>query len=52
MRRVLDASPGEVERYRAGKKALFGHFVGEVMKASAGKANPAKVNEILKELLG
>jgi len=37
---------------RAGKEALFGYFVGQVMKATQGKANPAQVNELLKKKLG
>ncbi|MGI8739395.1 MAG: Asp-tRNA(Asn)/Glu-tRNA(Gln) amidotransferase subunit GatB, partial [Gammaproteobacteria bacterium] len=45
---VLAASPDQLEHYRAGKETLFGFFVGQVMKASKGKANPAQVNEILK----
>ncbi len=50
--RVLDANPGPVARYRSGKKALFGFFVGEVMKASGGRANPVVVNALVRELLG
>ena len=41
----------QVEQYRAGKEQVFGFFVGQVMKASQGKANPAQVNEILKQKL-
>jgi len=52
VQRVLDANAGPVERYRSGKKALFGFFVGEVMKASQGRANPVVVHGLLKELLG
>jgi aspartyl-tRNA(Asn)/glutamyl-tRNA(Gln) amidotransferase subunit B len=48
---VLAANPPQVEAYRAGKEALFGFFVGQVMKASKGKANPKIVNELLKEKL-
>ena len=44
---VLAAEAGQVEAYRSGKDKLFGFFVGQVMKASKGKANPALVNEIL-----
>lgn len=47
---VMAASPGQLEQYRAGKEALFGYFVGQVMKASKG-ANPKVVNERLKEKL-
>jgi aspartyl-tRNA(Asn)/glutamyl-tRNA(Gln) amidotransferase subunit B len=44
---VLASDPDKVEDYRGGKEKLFGFFVGQVMKASKGKANPALVNEIL-----
>lgn len=49
---VIAANPKEAESYRAGKTALMGFFVGQVMKASGGKANPKAVNEILKAKLG
>ena len=53
--RVIDeaiaANPKQLEQYRAGKESLFGFFVGQVMKASKGKANPKIVNERLKEKL-
>jgi len=50
---VLAANPDNVEQYRGGKEKLFGFFVGQVMKASKGKANPALVNELLlKKLKG
>jgi len=45
---VLQAHPEEVEKYRAGKKQVFGFLVGQVMKAMKGKANPAVVNELLR----
>ena len=48
---VLEASPAEVEAYRKGKTKLLGFFVGQVMNATRGKANPKLVNEILKEKL-
>src|SRR5947209_12731095 len=48
---VLAANPQQLASYRAGKEALFGFFVGQVMKASKGKANPKVVNELLKEKL-
>jgi len=48
---VLDANPDKVAEYRSGKDKLFGFFVGQVMKATQGKANPAMVNEILKAKL-
>jgi aspartyl-tRNA(Asn)/glutamyl-tRNA(Gln) amidotransferase subunit B len=50
-REVIDANPGQVAGYRGGKVKLLGFFVGQVMKATGGKANPAAVNEILKRLL-
>jgi aspartyl-tRNA(Asn)/glutamyl-tRNA(Gln) amidotransferase subunit B len=48
---VIAANPKQLEGYRGGKEALFGFFVGQVMKASNGKANPKVVNERLKEKL-
>jgi len=48
---VIAASPKEREQYRAGKTALIGYFVGQVMKKSSGRANPQSVNEILKSRL-
>jgi aspartyl-tRNA(Asn)/glutamyl-tRNA(Gln) amidotransferase subunit B len=44
---VLAANPKQLEQYRAGKEALLGFFVGQVMKATGGKANPAEVNRLL-----
>jgi aspartyl-tRNA(Asn)/glutamyl-tRNA(Gln) amidotransferase subunit B len=48
---VLAGNPGEVEAYRKGKDKLFGFFVGQVMKATQGKANPQMVNQLLKKKL-
>jgi aspartyl-tRNA(Asn)/glutamyl-tRNA(Gln) amidotransferase subunit B len=48
---VIANNPKQLEQYRAGKEALFGYFVGAVMKATQGKANPAQVNELLKKKL-
>jgi aspartyl-tRNA(Asn)/glutamyl-tRNA(Gln) amidotransferase subunit B len=48
---VIAANAKQLEQYRAGKETLFGFFVGQVMKASKGKANPKVVNERLKEKL-
>ncbi len=48
---VLNLNQDKVEEYKAGKEKLFGFFVGQVMKASRGSANPAKVNQILKKKL-
>ncbi len=48
---ILAANADKVDQFRAGKEALFGFFVGQTMKAMAGKANPAVVNERLKAAL-
>ncbi len=48
---VLLANPQQLESYRSGKETLFGFFVGQVLKASKGKANPKVVNELLKKKL-
>jgi aspartyl-tRNA(Asn)/glutamyl-tRNA(Gln) amidotransferase subunit B len=48
---VIGANPGQVADYRGGKDKLFGFFVGQVMKATQGKANPARLNELLKKKL-
>ena len=48
---VLAANQDKVEEYRGGKDKLFGFFVGQVMKASQGKANPGVVNQLLKSKL-
>ena len=48
---VIADSPAQVEQYRSGKDKVFGYFVGQVMKLSKGKANPAEVNRLLKSKL-
>jgi aspartyl-tRNA(Asn)/glutamyl-tRNA(Gln) amidotransferase subunit B len=48
---VIAANPDQVEQYRSGKDRVFGFFVGRIMKASRGKANPQQVNEILRKKL-
>ncbi len=48
---VLAANPDKVAEYKAGKEKLFGFFVGQVMKATSGKGNPALVNDIIKQKL-
>ncbi|WP_018869801.1 MULTISPECIES: Asp-tRNA(Asn)/Glu-tRNA(Gln) amidotransferase subunit GatB [unclassified Thioalkalivibrio] len=48
---VIANNPKQLEQYKGGKDKLFGFFVGQVMKATQGKANPAQVNERLKERL-
>ncbi|HMK55277.1 MAG TPA: Asp-tRNA(Asn)/Glu-tRNA(Gln) amidotransferase subunit GatB [Dissulfurispiraceae bacterium] len=49
---ILAKSPNEVERYRAGDEKLMGFFVGQIMKATKGKANPKMLNDLLKQKLG
>jgi aspartyl-tRNA(Asn)/glutamyl-tRNA(Gln) amidotransferase subunit B len=49
---VMAANEDKVAEYRGGKDKLFGFFVGQTMKAMAGKANPSVVNELLKKALG
>jgi aspartyl-tRNA(Asn)/glutamyl-tRNA(Gln) amidotransferase subunit B len=49
---VMTSNPGQLAEYRSGKDKLFGFFVGQVMKATAGKANPARLNELLRRKLG
>jgi aspartyl-tRNA(Asn)/glutamyl-tRNA(Gln) amidotransferase subunit B len=49
---VIAANPDKVAEYKSGKDKLFGFFVGQVMKATGGKANPGAVNTLLKEKLG
>ena len=48
---VLAAHADKVAEYRSGKEKLFGFFVGQVMKATAGKANPVLLNELLRKNL-
>jgi aspartyl-tRNA(Asn)/glutamyl-tRNA(Gln) amidotransferase subunit B len=49
--RVMAANPGQLAEYRGGKDKLFGFFVGQVMKATQGKANPAQLNDLLRKKL-
>jgi aspartyl-tRNA(Asn)/glutamyl-tRNA(Gln) amidotransferase subunit B len=49
---IIAGHPDEVERYRGGQKKLMGFFVGQVMKATKGKANPKVVNKMLRKKLG
>jgi len=51
IRKVLDSSQKQVEQYRGGQQKVFGYFVGQVMKATQGKANPKQVNELLRKFL-
>jgi len=48
---VMEANLGQLADYRSGKDKLFGFFVGQVMKATQGKANPAQVNDVLRKKL-
>src|SRR5262249_49052426 len=48
---VIAANPRQVEEYRGGKTPVMAFFVGQVMKASRGQANPAAVNELLRNKL-
>jgi aspartyl-tRNA(Asn)/glutamyl-tRNA(Gln) amidotransferase subunit B len=48
---VIAKNPAQEAQYRSGKEQVFGFFVGQVMKESGGKANPGKVNELLKRKL-
>ena len=47
----MEANADKLSEYRSGKEKLFGFFVGQVMKAMAGKGNPAAVNDLLKVML-
>ena len=51
VKEVLASNPTEVEAYQGGKTKLMGFFVGQVMKATGGKANPRALQEILREKL-
>lgn len=48
---IIEANPNQLKDYRSGKDKLFGFFVGQVMKATQGKANPQLVNDLLKKML-
>jgi aspartyl-tRNA(Asn)/glutamyl-tRNA(Gln) amidotransferase subunit B len=52
IKKIIDDNPKEVERYRAGDLKLKGFFVGQVMKAMGGKADPKATGEILGRVLG
>ncbi|HSB46208.1 MAG TPA: Asp-tRNA(Asn)/Glu-tRNA(Gln) amidotransferase GatCAB subunit B, partial [Nitrospira sp.] len=49
---VVAKNPTQVAQFKEGKQQVLGFLVGQVMKASGGKANPGKVNELLKQKLG
>ena len=48
---VLAANPKQVEQYKGGKTTVVGFFVGQVMKATRGQANPKSVNQLLRDKL-
>ena len=48
---IISEHPDQVSAYKGGKDKLFGFFVGQIMKATQGKANPASANKILKDKL-
>jgi len=52
VREIIAANPKQVEQYRSGKTATLGWFVGQVMKATRGQANPQVLQELLKKELG
>ena len=49
--RIVAENPGQVEQFRSGNEKVIGWFVGQVMKATQGKANPKLVNEVLRKAL-
>ena len=51
IRRIVDENPEQAAQFRAGKEKVFGFFVGQVMKATQGRANPQQVNSLLREAL-
>jgi len=51
IRKVIEANPGQLKDYKAGKVKLLGFFVGQVMKETKGQANPALLNELVKKIL-
>jgi aspartyl-tRNA(Asn)/glutamyl-tRNA(Gln) amidotransferase subunit B len=52
VQQVLDAHPGEVDKYRRGKKALLSFLVGQVMRTARGRADPVRVSELIRKRLG
>lgn len=51
IKKVIADNPNQTAQYKGGKVQLFGFFVGQVMKATQGRANPQSVNKLLKEAL-
>ncbi|HQI82266.1 MAG TPA: Asp-tRNA(Asn)/Glu-tRNA(Gln) amidotransferase subunit GatB [Deltaproteobacteria bacterium] len=52
IRSIMDTFPGQAAQYRAGKTQLLGFFMGEVMKATSGRANPNRAGKLIREMLG
>jgi len=50
--KVIADNPEQVEQFRAGKEKVLGFFVGQCMKATGGKGNPAQLNQMLRDKLG
>ncbi len=50
-REIIAKDPANVAKFRSGNEGVFKHFVGQVMKATRGQANPQAVNDILRKLL-
>jgi len=51
VRKILDANPEQVQQYKDGNEKVLGFFVGQIMKATQGKANPGQINQILRDKL-
>ncbi len=51
IRTVLEENPGQVKQYRSGKKALFGFFIGAIMRATGGSVDPKALKTKLTEIL-
>ncbi|MFA4915359.1 MAG: Asp-tRNA(Asn)/Glu-tRNA(Gln) amidotransferase subunit GatB, partial [Syntrophales bacterium] len=51
VKQIIEANPAQLEQYRGGKEKVFGFFVGQVMKATQGKANPKLINDLLRRML-
>ena len=51
IRTIVDANPEQAAQFRAGKEKVLGFFVGQIMKATQGRANPQQVNSLLREAL-
>ncbi|HTO56769.1 MAG TPA: Asp-tRNA(Asn)/Glu-tRNA(Gln) amidotransferase GatCAB subunit B, partial [Pseudomonadales bacterium] len=51
IRKIVADNPAQVAQFRAGKEKVFGFFVGQAMQATRGRANPQRLNELLREAL-